>query len=289
MEFVCAILFLVLGASAAAPQVCPNLFPTRSRSQQPSKKKVITPTLIIEFFEIPMGLYNGHSQNFFIYNNARFSSYKVDYYSSTSFSSNLYRMNTWQSLCCTWSKQNGLVQLWINGQPHTRKFTSQASFEAPMALVIGEVIEDPPFSRSPFIGMISDVHMWDYEISGVEIGKFSLFHRFIHGNVLNWHRLDFQMHGRMEFVCVILLLVLGTSAAEPQDLDGEMFTFPEESETDFVRVGLSRSNLTSFTVCMRIFSDLLKPHVLFQLSTNSSYHPRNNFVIYNDPRGLCIA
>lgn len=48
-----------------------------------------------------------------------------------------------------------------------------------------------------FIGMISDVHMWDSVLSPCEIQNYSNELSFTPGNVLNWNALDFQITGRV--------------------------------------------------------------------------------------------
>ncbi|MED6272662.1 hypothetical protein CHARACLAT_032650, partial [Characodon lateralis] len=38
-----------------------------------------------------------------------------------------YKQNTWHSVCTTWDSTSGLVQLWLDGQPSVKKFTSSGS------------------------------------------------------------------------------------------------------------------------------------------------------------------
>lgn len=56
-------------------------------------------------------------------------------------------------------------------------------------------------ARQSFVGMISDIHMWDYVLSFDEIGKYMNDFHFTPGNVLNWKSLDYSVHGnaRIEF------------------------------------------------------------------------------------------
>ena len=53
----------------------------------------------------------------------------------------------------------------------------------------GFVIEDS------FMGMLSNVHMWDYVISPCEIQNYMEDLSFTPGNVLNWGALEFQAIG----------------------------------------------------------------------------------------------
>lgn len=47
--------------------------------------------------------------------------------------------------------------------------------------------------RQSFVGMMSDVHMWDYIISPCEIQNYVDQRNFTPGNVLNWSALDIQI------------------------------------------------------------------------------------------------
>lgn len=51
--------------------------------------------------------------------------------------------------------------------------------------------------KQSFVGMMSDVHMWDHVLSPCEIQNFMDNQSFNVGNVLNWKSLDFQIVGRV--------------------------------------------------------------------------------------------
>ena len=48
-----------------------------------------------------------------------------------------------------------------------------------------------------FVGMMSDVHMWDYTLSPCEMQKYVDDLNFTPGNVLNWRAMEFQIIGRV--------------------------------------------------------------------------------------------
>ena len=48
-----------------------------------------------------------------------------------------------------------------------------------------------------FVGMITDVHMWDYTLSACEIYNYMDYLKFTPGNVLNWSALEFQVFDRV--------------------------------------------------------------------------------------------
>lgn len=49
-----------------------------------------------------------------------------------------------------------------------------------------------------FLGMMADIHMWDYVISASEIQNYNQeYIRFERGNVFRWDMLDFKATGRV--------------------------------------------------------------------------------------------
>ncbi|XP_063343697.1 C-reactive protein-like [Pelmatolapia mariae] len=112
-----------------------------------------------------------------------------------------YKLNTWNAICSTWDATSGLIQLWVNGKPSSRKFVSSGSnIIGPMSIVLGQFPDSHGggfITDLSFIGMMSDVHMWDYVLSPCEIQNYSNELSFTLGNVLNWNALDFQITGRV--------------------------------------------------------------------------------------------
>ncbi|XP_019205858.1 C-reactive protein isoform X1 [Oreochromis niloticus] len=112
-----------------------------------------------------------------------------------------YKLNTWHSICSTWDATSGLMQLWVDGVPSSRKFTSSGSnINGPIIIVLGQ--EQDTYGggfdiKQSFVGMMSDVHMWDYPLSPCEIQNYSNNRSFMPGNVLNWNAFEFQIVGRV--------------------------------------------------------------------------------------------
>lgn len=51
-----------------------------------------------------------------------------------------YKPNTWYSICTTWDSSSGLVQLWFNGQPLTRKYlNSESIMTGRLTIILGQV------------------------------------------------------------------------------------------------------------------------------------------------------
>ncbi|XP_030605291.1 serum amyloid P-component-like [Archocentrus centrarchus] len=110
-----------------------------------------------------------------------------------------YKLNTWHSICSTWDATSGLAQLWVDGMPSSRKFVSSGSnISGPIIIVLGQEQDSygGGFDKNQsFVGMISDVHMWNYTLSPCELKTYKI--SFAPGNVLNWDAFEFQIVGRV--------------------------------------------------------------------------------------------
>ncbi|XP_060937890.1 female protein-like [Limanda limanda] len=108
-----------------------------------------------------------------------------------------YKPNTWHSICTTWDSKSGLVQLWFDGIPSIRKFISSGSnIRGTMKITLGQEQDSHGGGfdiKQSFVGMMSDVHMWNYVLSSCEIQKYVDANNFTPGNLINWHALDFQI------------------------------------------------------------------------------------------------
>uniref|UniRef100_A0A8C6WJB7 Pentraxin family member n=1 Tax=Neogobius melanostomus TaxID=47308 RepID=A0A8C6WJB7_9GOBI len=111
-----------------------------------------------------------------------------------------FKINTWQSVCATWEAASGLVQLWLNGKPSSMKFASNSNISGPMIIVVGQDQDSygGGFDKDrSFVGMISDVHMWDYVLSPHHLDNYSQKFNFPEGNILNWRSIEFLITGRV--------------------------------------------------------------------------------------------
>ncbi|XP_062376363.1 C-reactive protein-like [Sardina pilchardus] len=99
--------------------------------------------------------------------------------------------STWYSICSTWDSNSGLAQVWINGNPSTRKIGFKGNLDGELNIVLGQ----KHGSCKSFEGMITDVHMWDYVLSDGQIQRFANDLNFTPGNVINWRALDFTIVG----------------------------------------------------------------------------------------------
>ncbi|KAM4735637.1 C-reactive protein-like [Anableps anableps] len=108
-----------------------------------------------------------------------------------------YKPNMWHSVCTTWDAESGLVQLWFDGQPSIRKFiVSGSNIGGPVIIIVGQEQDSHGGGfdlKQSFVGMMSDVHMWDYVLSSCEIQNYVDERNFTPGNVLNWRALEYEI------------------------------------------------------------------------------------------------
>ncbi|KAE8288761.1 Jeltraxin Egg jelly pentraxin Precursor [Larimichthys crocea] len=110
-----------------------------------------------------------------------------------------YELNTWHSICSTWNASSGLAQLWIDGKPSSRKLIpSKTNINGPIIIVLGQDQDSYGGGfdiNQSFVGMMSDVHMWDYVLHSCDIQDYAGDPNLLPGNVLNWKNLEFQTVG----------------------------------------------------------------------------------------------
>ncbi|XP_047217681.1 mucosal pentraxin-like [Girardinichthys multiradiatus] len=139
---------------------------------------------------------------FLFYNLAKLDSFQIWVNNMvTNFEGLDFKLNKWHSICATWDSTSGLVQLWLDGEPSNRKFTSSGSnINGPIIVALGQEQDTHGGgfdAKQSFVGMMSDVHMWDYKLSSCEIHRYVDEFGFTEGNVLNWNALEFQIIGRV--------------------------------------------------------------------------------------------
>nr|XP_061789743.1 C-reactive protein-like [Nerophis lumbriciformis] len=117
----------------------------------------------------------------------------------TDFLSLSFPPNSWHSMCSTWESVNGIAQLWVDGKPTVRRFIHSGNpISGKPITILGQ--EQDTYgggfdATQSFVGMISQLHMWDYVISPSEIHRYEENVNFTPGNVFNWRALDFEITG----------------------------------------------------------------------------------------------
>lgn len=51
-----------------------------------------------------------------------------------------YKLNMWHSICSTWDSASGVGQLWLDGNPSSRKYIYGSPITGPIIIVLGQVI-----------------------------------------------------------------------------------------------------------------------------------------------------
>ncbi|KAF4075328.1 hypothetical protein AMELA_G00233380 [Ameiurus melas] len=107
--------------------------------------------------------------------------------------------NVWNSVCATWDTSTGLAQLWVNGIPSSRKgIKAGSSITGTPKIILGQ--EQDSYggkfdAGQSFVGMLTDVHMWDFVLSPNQIASYTYGGTFQPGNVLKWNSLEFSTNG----------------------------------------------------------------------------------------------
>ncbi|XP_053471694.1 serum amyloid P-component [Ictalurus furcatus] len=107
--------------------------------------------------------------------------------------------NVWNSVCATWDASTGLAQLWVNGIPSSRKgIKAGSSLTGAPKIILGQ--EQDSYGGKfdtvqSFVGMLTDVHMWDFVLSPHQITYYTYGGMIQPGNVLKWNSLEFSRNG----------------------------------------------------------------------------------------------
>ncbi|XP_063735832.1 C-reactive protein-like [Eleginops maclovinus] len=110
-----------------------------------------------------------------------------------------YKVNTWHSICSTWDSVTGVVQLWLDNKPSIRKYVGGGIITNPL-IIIGQEQDTHGGgfdTKQSFVGMMSDVHMWDYTLSACEIQDYMDDRNPTPGNAINWKALNYTPNGRV--------------------------------------------------------------------------------------------
>ncbi|XP_012685260.2 serum amyloid P-component-like [Clupea harengus] len=110
------------------------------------------------------------------------------------------KRNEWNSVCVTWNSQTGIAQVWVNGKGSTRKGLRRGGDISGMPSIILGQDQDSyggKFDKGQsFVGMITDVHMWDSVLPYPEIALYmNRIQQKTDGHVINWRSLDFTTKG----------------------------------------------------------------------------------------------
>ncbi|XP_078526246.1 mucosal pentraxin-like [Lissotriton helveticus] len=102
-------------------------------------------------------------------------------------------------ICGTWDSFTGVVQMFLNGKPLTRKVMKKGyTIQGPLKCILGQ--EQDSFGggfdvNQSFAGEIDNVHVWDYVLSPADIHQAFMNNKHLHGNVISWRDLRYDITG----------------------------------------------------------------------------------------------
>lgn len=108
-------------------------------------------------------------------------------------------LTEWNSLCWTWSSNNGLTTLWVNGKRSARKVLgANFSLTGNPSIILGQDQDTRSGSfesSKSFVGDITDVYLWNSVLPPCEIRSYMDGGIFTSGNLLNWKNLQYSSSG----------------------------------------------------------------------------------------------
>lgn len=108
--------------------------------------------------------------------------------------------NTWHSICSTWRSDNGLAQLWLDGKATIKRYVQTGAISGAPITFLGQ--EQDTYgggfdASESFVGMITDVHMWDSILTSADIKRYMDKQYVAPGNVFNWKQLSYEISGQV--------------------------------------------------------------------------------------------
>ncbi|KAM5126676.1 LOW QUALITY PROTEIN: uncharacterized protein ACMZJ9_021204 [Mantella aurantiaca] len=181
----------------------------------------------------------------------------------------------WRHTCVTWDSDTGVLQLWVNRKVYPGGVVMKGStIAAESSIILGQ--EQDSFgggfdASQSFVGEISDVHMWDYVLTPEEVQK--VISDNFYGNLLNWKSLIYKIRGN------------ALVQSKNQHLENKVFVFPNETNTAHVILKPpTTKSLQKVSICLRSYTDLLRPYAAFSLATPKM---ENAFLIFIQPPNIC--
>ncbi|XP_056300521.1 jeltraxin-like [Pseudoliparis swirei] len=116
---------------------------------------------------------------------------------SVKFEEQEYKLNQWQSICATWDSASGLAQLWLDGKPSIMRYFGGSQIDN-FTTILGQEQDSVGGGfdkKQSFVGMMSDVHMWNYVLSPCEMEDYMNDQISTPGNLINWNGLNYNIDG----------------------------------------------------------------------------------------------
>lgn len=106
----------------------------------------------------------------------------------------------WEHVCASWESATGVAEFWLNGKPWPRKgLQKDYVVGAEAAILLGQ--EQDAFGggfdvRQSFVGEISDVYMWDRELTTREV-RAAMYNSPSPAPIFGWRNLPYKIHGEV--------------------------------------------------------------------------------------------
>ncbi|XP_027013563.2 pentraxin fusion protein-like isoform X2 [Tachysurus fulvidraco] len=109
-------------------------------------------------------------------------------------------------VCLTWDSITGLAAFHVDGRRSTRQIYRPGHKIHPHGTALlgqdpDKHLGDFEVTQS-FVGEITDVNMWDYVLSRMQINTLynNLKHRVPRGNVFDWNTVEYEIHGNVVLI-----------------------------------------------------------------------------------------
>ncbi|XP_029106661.1 LOW QUALITY PROTEIN: serum amyloid P-component-like [Scleropages formosus] len=110
-----------------------------------------------------------------------------------------YGLNEWASASAAWLSDTGLAQLWMNGKPGARKALDPGrTVTGRHSIILGQDLDSYGGgfdAKQSFVGLVTDVRVWDHALSPHDIYHFTQDSMFSPGNILKWSDLQYSKQG----------------------------------------------------------------------------------------------
>ncbi|XP_066269302.1 uncharacterized protein [Branchiostoma lanceolatum] len=200
----------------------------------------------------------------------------------------------WHAICTTWRSSDGVWELYADGVLKGRGsgFNVGGKVRSGGAWILGQdqdIVGGGFDANQAFVGELSEVNLWDRVLSPAEMGAGWAASCGLHGNVIDWDTTNIEVFGetsRTEYQCI----AAGTKVDDYIPGDAQKIIFPAPRGTDnHARLDTTLSEeLTSFTLCLHMRSNMTSSHQIGLVSYAVPEHHNELLLFVNDGFNLYI-
>lgn len=103
-------------------------------------------------------------------------------------------------MCTTWESSSGLAQVWLDGQSTIKRFVKTGPITGAPSVVLGQDQDNYGGgfdAKQSFVGMLSNLHVWDYVLPVAEIRMYMNGLYATPGNVFDWRDIEHELAGKV--------------------------------------------------------------------------------------------